>query len=696
VSLWLPSVRVFQADLEIAVFNVFFAGPRLGDGPRWDLNRAAAVKERVDIQAVERQLQWLRKKTNSDDEDEDEDEEDKEDLDALIILEYIEQLQNELESMRAGSDARCIKMLDQALSQSEDADVQFVFEGGQSYLSGHRGMLCAGSEEFAGMFRSGMVEAQEGKIPVPPGTGSVSFRGFLEWLYLGESIPVCCCFVRFYMDGLIERVACRFCLWLRMSVRLNVHCFAGRAGEECAKADGRELWVLGEMYEVTGLLEWLLKEGINGRNVCASYEFGLVPEGVDREGLLARCLSVMDKGEDIDLDEETLRGVGKEVVKVLSLVHARQGEGKRMGWRHVRDSVRLVEKWVGANGGLYGGGDVSGFREIMSELANDLLRMPLKALREMLDGCEFVDGEWAASVVLRKEAARDNAYEVEYRVERRYELGDDFECDGARRIACHGEGSERRMAVVNVLTCRIAIVNLESGERMATFGSKGEEAGQLLYPLGVAFSSTGELYVSDFRMHRIQVFDTQGRYVRGFGTLGSGEGQFNGPGGICLTADGEVVVLDNLNLRVQVLRGDGTFVRTFGSFGSREGQIQRPPDVCSRPDGSIAVANSGHDRVVVHGKEGSFVRSFGSPGTALGQFNYFASIAAGGGGEIFVLDCARADIQVFGPEGELLQIIGPEGDSKVVLDALLYMQRIATDVEGRLYVAQRSSVTALS
>jgi hypothetical protein len=173
-----------------------------------------------------------------------------------------------------------------------------------------------------------------------------------------------------------------------MSVRLNVHCFAGRAGEECAKADGRELWVLGEMYEVAGLLEWLLKEGIDGTNFGAAYEFGLVPEGVDREGVLARCLSVMDKGEDIDSDEGTLRGVGKEAVKVLSLAHARQGVGKRMGWRHLRDSVRLVEKWVRNNGGLYGGRDVSGFREIMSELANDLLRMPLKALREVLGGCE--------------------------------------------------------------------------------------------------------------------------------------------------------------------------------------------------------------------------------------------------------------------------------------------------------------------
>ena len=65
--------------------------------------------------------------------------------------------------------------------------MDFVFDNGLIVdVKGHRGMLCAGSEEYAGLFRSGMVEAQEGKIRVPPCVGAESFRGFLEWLYLGE------------------------------------------------------------------------------------------------------------------------------------------------------------------------------------------------------------------------------------------------------------------------------------------------------------------------------------------------------------------------------------------------------------------------------------------------------------------------------------------------------------------------------
>jgi hypothetical protein len=98
--------------------------------------------------------------------------------------EYIKKLED-------GSDARCIKMLGQAMSNSMDADVQFVFKGGQPHLSGHRGMLCAGSDEFAHIFRRGTKEAQEGKVHVPSGIDVSSFRGFLEWLYLGESCVAC-------------------------------------------------------------------------------------------------------------------------------------------------------------------------------------------------------------------------------------------------------------------------------------------------------------------------------------------------------------------------------------------------------------------------------------------------------------------------------------------------------------------------
>ena len=142
----------------------------LGNGPRWDLKGACAAKDKVTREEVDKEL---------------------EDIDlnkSATIRAYIEQLEARVETLEGGCEARCVRMLGQALSGSEDADVQFVFGGGVGSVRGHRGMLCAASEEYCGMFRSGMVEEQEGKIAVPPCVGVESFRGFLEWVYLGERV----------------------------------------------------------------------------------------------------------------------------------------------------------------------------------------------------------------------------------------------------------------------------------------------------------------------------------------------------------------------------------------------------------------------------------------------------------------------------------------------------------------------------
>jgi len=93
-----------------------------------------------------------------------------------------------LETENARLRRRCGALLEQALEGSEHGDVSFRFEDGRCPFTGHRAVLCAASEEYAGMFRSGMVEGQEGVIGVPPGVSEAGYRGLLEWVYLGEGL----------------------------------------------------------------------------------------------------------------------------------------------------------------------------------------------------------------------------------------------------------------------------------------------------------------------------------------------------------------------------------------------------------------------------------------------------------------------------------------------------------------------------
>ena len=64
----------------------------------------------------------------------------------------------------------------------------------------------------------------------------------------------------------------------------------------------------------------------------------------------------------------------------------------------------------------------------------------------------------------------------------------------------------------------------------------------------------GELvYVSDFKNHRVQVFEKEtGTFVRSWGSEGAGPGQFRTPWGVAFSDEGQLWVCDYNNQRVQV------------------------------------------------------------------------------------------------------------------------------------------------
>jgi len=309
-----------------------------------------------------------------------------------------------------------------------------------------------------------------------------------------------------------------------------------------------------------------------------------------------------------------------------------------------------------------------------------------------------VDAEWVEGLYERKEAAgADAQLTFQYKVGQVHDLGD---LAVAEQIAHHGRGSEQRMAIVDAKKTCVYIMNVESGERVATVGPGGEGTYQFEGPLlGMAFGDSGELYVSDYGSNRIFVFDREGQFVRAFGEGGQGEGQFFGPCGLCFTADGNLVVADCDNHRVQIVRGDGTFVRELGGYGRWEGCLCRPMEVDVGPDGSIAVLDHDNVRVQVFDGEGRFVRRIGSEGVGPGQFMCPKGVAVGPGGEIIVTDCGREDVQlatvqVFSGEGELLQIIGAKGDSDIHEEG--YQDKkfftAGVDDEGRVLIAVRTLV----
>ena len=104
---------------------------------------------------------------------------------------------------------------------------------------------------------------------------------------------------------------------------------------------------------------------------------------------------------------------------------------------------------------------------------------------------------------------------------------------------------------------KIFIFTLE-GQLLRTVGTRGRWNGQLHWPTAVAISPDGDMYVTDYNNHRVQVFDSDGVFQREFGV-----GQLNHPHDIVITADGYVLVGDYMEMCVVVFNTTGELIHSF-------------------------------------------------------------------------------------------------------------------------------------
>jgi DNA-binding beta-propeller fold protein YncE len=117
---------------------------------------------------------------------------------------------------------------------------------------------------------------------------------------------------------------------------------------------------------------------------------------------------------------------------------------------------------------------------------------------------------------------------------------------------------------------------------------KGSGDGEFASPLGIkVLGSSGEVAVADRDNHRVQIFDSEGKYKRQFGTKGKdADGQFDRPVGLASDAHSNLLVTDRTN-RLQVFSPEGKHLCTRSDLGlgnSTKG-------IAWSTGGEIAVAN---------------------------------------------------------------------------------------------------------
>ena len=169
-------------------------------------------------------------------------------------------------------------------------------------------------------------------------------------------------------------------------------------------------------------------------------------------------------------------------------------------------------------------------------------------------------------------------------------------------------------------------------------------------PTCVAVSKSGEIMVSEWLTHCIQVLDRDGKKTRLIPPEGSGKEYFQHPCSIAITHDDHILVVDCH--RVQMFTLDGKLVKSVGQEGNAPLQFCFPFDIAVHPvSHQVYVADTNNHRVQILNHDLTYSHMLGSKGRKDGQFMCPVGIAFDSHNNMYIADYFNRRIQVFTTSG---------------------------------------------
>jgi sugar lactone lactonase YvrE len=216
------------------------------------------------------------------------------------------------------------------------------------------------------------------------------------------------------------------------------------------------------------------------------------------------------------------------------------------------------------------------------------------------------------------------------------------------------------------------------------WGVHGTKPGWLHKPRVATFDEQDHLYIADLT-DRIQVFDRDGKYLRGWRTP---DFDVDGPSGLTIDQYGRLLVADTHFFRVLVYSQTGELLFQLGDGvqGTTPGRFGFPTDVVADRAGNFYVAEYGeNDRIQVFSPDGKWLRQWGGHGYEPGEFLRPRALAMDEHEQLYVADSCNHRIQVFDTQGKLLRMWGSRGTAP---GEMAYPFDLAIGPDHNLYVCE--------
>lgn len=148
------------------------------------------------------------------------------------------------------------------------------------------------------------------------------------------------------------------------------------------------------------------------------------------------------------------------------------------------------------------------------------------------------------------------------------------------------------------------------GSEGPSVGGYGWTSTELDKPSGLATDGLN-LYVSDYGNHRLQRFDSNLNFISSFSTRDTSftNARFGYPLGVALSRLGDLFILDGDNLRVIKFAGNVRYERAFGDIDDQRSRLRRPEKILTGQNDHVFVLEP--DRLLEFDYFGHFLRSIG-------------------------------------------------------------------------------------
>jgi len=182
-------------------------------------------------------------------------------------------------------------------------------------------------------------------------------------------------------------------------------------------------------------------------------------------------------------------------------------------------------------------------------------------------------------------------------------------------------------------------------------------------PTDVAWDSDDNIYISDgYTNSRVAKFDKHGNWVKSWGARGREPGQFNTPHNIAIDRQNNVYVADRGNRRIQVFDTNGSFVRmihlnvpydkkrhpVLGNLPANPPDETAPWTLCINTNGPtqyLFTTDQEPGRLYKLSLDGTIVGMLGESGRDVKQFNWIHGLACPSEDVIVVADMNNWRVQ---------------------------------------------------